>query len=231
MSERSYSEDEVREILRRAVDRDAGQSGQLDRGRLVAAAEEIGIDPAAVDHAIREIERDKTVDQELAAVREERRHDFVSNLSTWGIVNSGLLAIDWANGGGWWFYWPLTIWGMMLMLRYKGLLFRNDLKDRKRAAARIEERQEKVARQAAKQRRKAKGRQLEEVIERGVDLLVEAAARRLDSSRRPSASHEPPPPPQSAPPPPPRRARVDDEEPHETADDFEPRARRRRDPR
>jgi hypothetical protein len=234
MSERSYSEDEVREILRRAVDRDAGQSGQLDRARLVAAAQEIGIDPAAIDHAILDIERDRAVDLELTSLRLERRHDFISSLSTWGIVNSGLFAIDWANGGGWWFYWPLTVWGMMLMLRYKGLLFKNDIKDRRQAASKLEARQVELARQAAKQRRKSKGRQLEEVIERGVDLLVAAAARRLDSNQHPSRPPEPPPPP--APPPP--RARVDeaDHDPFGSRDadaeaDLEPRARRRRDPR
>jgi 2TM domain-containing protein len=230
MPERSFSEDEVREILRRAVDRDAGQSGQLDRDRLVAAAEEIGIGAADVDHAIAEIERDRTLESELAALRLERRHEFVSSVSTFGIVNTGLLAIDWANGGGWWFYWPLTVWGMLLMLRYKGLLFKNETRDRKRAAQRLEARHEELARQVAKQRRKAKSRQLEAVIERGVDLLVAAAARHLEGDRRAARSPEPPPPPPPARSP---RTRVgeassEDEQPD---GDFERAARRRRDPR
>jgi 2TM domain-containing protein len=225
MPERSFSEDEVREILRRAVDRDAAQGGHLDRARLVAAAQEIGIDPTAVDHAIQEIERDRTLDTELTALRLERRHDFISNVSTFGIVNSGLLAIDWANGGGWWFYWPLTIWGTFLLLRHKRLLFTNDIKDRKKAAARIESRQAALARKVARQRRQAKGRQLEEVIERGVELLVEAATRHLDGSRR---SASPPPPAQQARP---RRTRLDDadDDLREHERDVEPGARRRTD--
>jgi hypothetical protein len=225
MPERSFSEEEVREILRRAVDREAGRSGGLDRERLIAAAQEIGIDAAHVNAAIREVERDRTIDNELATLRLERRHELVSSVSTFGIVNSGLLAIDWANGGGWFFYWPLTIWGMILLLRYKGLLFKNDFKDRKQAAERIEKRQAEVERQQAKERRKAKGQRLEDVVERGVDALVEAASRRLDAGRRSGRPQEPPPPP----PPWAARTRVDDTDEQASRDEgVEPGARRRR---
>jgi hypothetical protein len=228
MPERSFSEEEVREILRRAVDREAGRSGGLDRERLIAAAQEIGIDAAHVDHAIHEVERDRGVETELASLRLERRHEAVSSLSTFGIVNSGLLALDFANGGGWFFYWPLTVWGMILLLRYKGLLFKNDLKDRKAAAERIEKRQAELERQLAKQRRKAKGQRLEDVIERGVDALVEAASRHLEGGRRSARPPEPPPPP----PPWSPRTRVDETDEQTSQDDgLEPGARRRRERR
>jgi len=224
MPERSFSEEEVREILRRAVDREAGRGEGLDRERLIAAASEIGIDAAHVDAAIREVERDRTIDNELATLRLERRHELVSSASTFGIVNAGLVAIDVANGGGWFFYWPLTIWGMILLLRYKGLLFRNDFKDKKEAAARIEKRQAELERQLAKKRRKEKGQRLEDVIERGVDALVDAASRHLDGGRRSARPPEPPPPP----PPWSARTRVDEaDEDAQQDENVEPGARRR----
>lgn len=227
MAERTFSEEEVREILRRAVDREAGRGGGLDRERLIAAAQEIGIDAAHVDHAIGEVERDRSVEKELASMRLERRHEAVSGLGTFGIVNSGLLAIDWANGGGWFFYWPLTIWGMMLLLRYKGLVFKNDSKDRKAAAERIEKRHAELERQLAKQRRKAKGQRIEDVIERGVDRLVEAASRHLEGARPPERAPEPPPPPPWS-----ARTRVDEADEQTTHDEaVEPEARRQRDRR
>lgn len=227
MPERSFSEEEVREILRRAVDREAGRSGGLDRERLIAAAQEIGIDAAHVDAAIGEVERDRGVETELASLRVERRHQAVSSLSTFGIVNTGLFALDWANGGGLtFFFYPLTVWGMILLLRYKGMLFKNDGKDRKAAAERIEKRQAELERQLAKQRRKAKGQRLEDVIERGVDALVGAASRHLEGrSARPP---EPPPPPPAWSP----RTRVDAvDEPANHDDEIEPGARRRRERR
>jgi 2TM domain-containing protein len=224
MPERSFSEEEVREILRRAVDREAGRGEGLDRERLIAAAQEIGIDAAHVDAAISEVERDRTVETELAGMRLERRHEAVSSIGTWGIVNSGLLALDWANGGGWFFYWPLTIWGMILLLRYKSLLFKNDFKDKKEAAARLEKRQAELERQLVKQRRKAKGQRLEDVIERGVDALVDAASRHLDGGRRSGRPPEPPPPP----PPWSARTRVDETDEEADQDEkVEPGARRR----
>src|SRR5690606_12076460 len=116
MKEHSYTEDEVREILRRAVERDAAQATHLDRERLIQAAAEIGIDRVTVDHAIEEVERERDVERELLSLRRERKHELISSVGTWGIVNSGLLAIDVATGEGLWFYWPLTIWAMVLLL-------------------------------------------------------------------------------------------------------------------
>jgi hypothetical protein len=184
MPERTYTDAQVREILRRAVERgtDAGGLGHDD---LMAAASEVGIEPEAVETAIAELEAENELRQELAKLRSERRHDLASNFVTWAIVNAGLFGIDWATGGGWWFYWPLGGWGIFLLLRLKGEMFSSPGDDRQTAERRIELRRRQLERDQAEARRRSEREKrqgssgLEGVIERGVEELLGAAARRI----------------------------------------------------
>ena len=188
MPERTYTEAQVREILRRAVERGT-DTGGLGREDLVAAAGDVGIAPEAVDAAIVELETEGELNEELAKLQRERRNGLASAFSTWAIVNAGLFGIDWATGGGWWFYWPLGSWGIVLLLHLKGALFADPASDRKAAERRVQlrrrqrEREQAEARreQARKQRSNSSG--LEGVIERGVEELLGAAARRVAGVR------------------------------------------------
>ncbi|HKO92776.1 MAG TPA: 2TM domain-containing protein, partial [Polyangiaceae bacterium] len=139
MPERTYSDEQVREILRRAVERGAGTGG-IERDDLIAAAADVGIDRDAVHAAIVELESEGEVKEELAKLRGERRRSLASNFGTWAIVSSGLFGIDWATGGGWWFYWPLGGWGILLLLELKGLLLANPTRDQEQAARRVAQR-------------------------------------------------------------------------------------------
>jgi len=139
---------------------------------------------------VQQIRRVETeLSDEMAKLQRERRHDLASSFGTWAIVNAGLFGIDWATGGGWWFYWPLSAWGIALLLRLKGELFANRTGDRKAAERRVQlrrrqrEREQAEARreQARKQRQDSSG--LEGVIERGVEELLGAAARRIAGVR------------------------------------------------
>jgi hypothetical protein len=184
MPERTYTDAQVREILRRAVERgtDAGGLGHDD---LMAAAREVGIAPEAVEAAITELEAEGELKQELAKLERERRRDLASNFATWAIVNAGLFGIDWATGGGWWFYWPLGTWGIFLLLRLKSEIFSNPASDRRTAERRIELRRRQLEREQAEARRRSERAKrqdlsgLEGVIERGVEELLGAAARRI----------------------------------------------------
>lgn len=224
MKEHSYTEDEVREILRRAVERDTAQATHLDRERLIQAAAEIGIDRVTVDHAIEDVERERDVERELLSLRRERKHELISSVGTWGIVNSGLLAIDVATGEGLWFYWPLTIWAMVLLLVYKGVFITNEHKDREKAVKRAVKRRREEERRRARERRTATGHKLEDVVERGVELLLAAAQRGLDGIHQRRPEHAPPPPPPPPPPPAPAagRTRFDAAQPPSAADEEEP---------
>lgn len=188
MPERTYTDAQVREILRRAVAQGT-DTGGLGREDLIAAARDVGIAAEAVDAAIVELETESELSEELVKLQRERRHELASSFSTWAIVNTGLFGLDWATGGGWWFYWPLGTWGIALLLRLKGELFANRASDRKAAERRVQlrraqrEREQAEARreQARKQRQDSSG--LEGVIERGVQELLGAAARRIAGVR------------------------------------------------
>ena len=188
MPERTYSDAQVREILRRAVEQGT-DSGGLGRDDLVAAAGDVGIAPEAVDAAIAELETTHELNEEVAKLQRERRHELASAFSTWAIVNAGLFGIDWATGGGWWFYWPLGTWGIVLLLRLKGEVFANRAHDRKAAERRVElrrrqrEREQAEARRQRERARRLDSSGLEGVIERGVEELLGAAARRIAGVR------------------------------------------------
>ncbi len=184
MPERTYTDAQVREILRRAVERgtDAGGLGHDD---LLAAAREVGIATDAVETAIAELEAEGELKEELVKLRGERRKDLAANFATWAIVNAGLFGIDWATGGGWWFYWPLGGWGIFLLLRLKGEIFASPARDRQAAERRVELRRHRREREQAEARRRSEREKrqnsggLEGVIERGVEELLGAAARRI----------------------------------------------------
>jgi hypothetical protein len=188
MPERTYTDAQVREILRRAVEQGTNTGG-LGREDLIAAAGDVGIAPEAVDAAIVALETESELSEELAKLQRERRHDLASSFSTWAIVNAGLFGIDWATGGGWWFYWPLSTWGIALLLRLKGELFANRAGDRKAAERRVQLRHRQREREQAEARRERARKQrqdssgLEGVIERGVEELLGAAARRIAGVR------------------------------------------------
>src|SRR5690349_10992888 len=149
------------------------------------AAREVGIEPEAVERVITELEAEVQLKEELTKLRSERRRDLASNFATWAIVNTGLFGIDWATGGGWWFFWPLGSWGIFLLLRLKGELFANATQDRQMAERRIELRRRQREREQAEARRRSEREKrqgsggLEGVIERGVEELLGAAARRI----------------------------------------------------
>lgn len=188
MPDRTYTDAEVREILRRAVER-GNVSGGLAREDLVAAAQDAGISASAVETAIRELDGERDLNEEVAKLKRERRHEANSSLATWAIVNAALFAIDWAHGGGWWFYWPLCIWGLFVALKLKGALLPNPAHERQEAERRLARRERQREREWAESRRRegelrkrARGG-LDGVIERGVEDIFDAAARRIGGKR------------------------------------------------
>jgi len=197
MAERLYSDDEVQEILRVAIEREQGDRAGLAREEIAAAATEIGIDPDSIDRAIFQLESQREIDAEVAALRAARRRALRSHLSTWAIVNTLLFAIDWIGGGGFWFYWPLLGWGIGVALQARAVFFADPKKERARAERRLARRERKQARHSRRLRRKHAETKLEAAIEQGVADVLTAAANRvaasLEGNPRPRQRVEPPP--------------------------------------
>ena len=174
MPGRTYTDEEVREILRRAVDK-SNVGGGLSRDELVDAARDVGIEPAAVNAAIEAVELDREVTEELTELQNAERRKLTSSFLTWGIISAGLLAMRWFGEGGWWFLWPMGIWAVILLLRLKGTLLDHPEGDRARAERNVEQRRRKQRRapQQPEQAPEARMRVTDDTENSGEEAYVE----------------------------------------------------------
>src|SRR5689334_22237841 len=114
---RSYSREEVEEILARALSRH-GNPDKVDHRELLEAAKEVGIPAADLEAAAAEIAQERAqqaeqnLDREdLLARRHRARRGFEWHLAVFILVNAFLYVIDRLTTGGIWFFWPLLGWG------------------------------------------------------------------------------------------------------------------------
>ncbi len=183
MPDRTYTDDEVREILRRAVGQEA-EAGGLGRSELIAAAAEVGIDVAAVDRAILEVESEREIEREVSQLQQDRRKGLGSNFTSFAIVSAGLAGIDWATGSGWWFFWPVGFWAMNLAFKIKGAVFADPKADRESAQRLVDRRRRQRERERETASRAPRARvepaaisNSTAAVERGVQELLGAARR------------------------------------------------------
>lgn len=176
MSGKAYSPEEVDEILRRALAREKDAAGHVKRDELVAAAGEVGIAPADVDAAIREMEEEraaKTSPSMRAAMAmpeadEHRKHEltrFYRHLGIFVVVNFALFMMDILSSGGKWFFWPLLGWGIGLGSHAVSVMFPKEPKLSRRERKRL-----------------MRDRAFETAVERGVEKMLEKRGARVDAS-------------------------------------------------
>jgi hypothetical protein len=94
MAQRSYTRDEMEEILRRAAERTQEAEDGVRHDDLVAAAREVGIDPDAIDAALAELGEEKTAEAAAARWTRDARRRFVSHFSTYAIVMAFLVSLN-----------------------------------------------------------------------------------------------------------------------------------------
>ncbi len=183
-----YSDDEAKEILKRALEGDALATGGFDHEDLVAAAREVGIDPEAVERAASEMSLDREAEGLVLARRRKRRRRWVNGLITYAIVNAFLFGVDYVTPGGPWFYWPLLGWGLFVALSgARAFLPQGEDARREEIAherARLLRSRAKEAkrrrRDAARAARRGAPSAFDETIERGVTALLDAVATQIE---------------------------------------------------
>lgn len=197
---RQYTAEEMDAIVRRALERQ-GVDAPFEHDDLLSAAADIGIPAEEVEAAAAEEElaRDRRRWEESARRRRGRR--FWSRLTTFVGFNGVMFAIDALTGAGWWAHWVLMGTGVPMSLQalrlYRPVEEREVERERRR-----EEREQRRRARALRRRRRQRGPadDFDVVVERGVELLLDALATRSKGHRRNHTS-EPP------------RMRVDLEEP------------------
>jgi hypothetical protein len=192
----TYSQDEVNEIIRRALDKQSQRQDHLDHDDLVAIADEVGIDRESLERATAELAqtRDSKLSRqdeakELTEERTIQLKRFGATLLSHAILNGVLYFIDTRFFAGAWFKWPLLGSAILLTLRLRHVLAPYDkmLRRRRKEERQHEREQRRAARAAWKQRVFSEvkppsdsTKEFEKVVQSGVAALLEIAARKLD---------------------------------------------------
>jgi hypothetical protein len=201
-SQRTYKQEEVNEILKRALKAQGMREKVLSHDELVEMAAEVGIDKAALEMATTELAQSKAEElvrqgeaAELAAERARLFAQFVWSLVNYIVVNALLYVIDKRFTGGTWFFWVLLGWGMLLLLQIRRIIFPHASLERRRI--REWKTREKLARRAARAERLHRvhemiangagtaqaiehgAKEFENAVQAGVAALLGVAARKF----------------------------------------------------
>jgi hypothetical protein len=192
----TYTQDEVNEIIRRALDAQAERTDDLDHDDLVAIADEAGIDRASLERATAELAQARTrklaQHDEAKEIREERALQlkrFGSTLVSHAVMNGILYLVDTHFFHGGWYKWPLLGSAILLTFRLRHVIAPHDrlLRRRTRELRRRERQQRRAERAAWKQQLREVGRtssnsakEFEKVVQSGVAALLEIASRKID---------------------------------------------------
>ncbi len=114
----AYSEEEVQEILQRALDAPE-RPGRLDYRDLMLAARELGMNEHALERAARDIGATRSVEEEFAERMLNRRHNLFRHAGIYFAVSLGLsMMLGW--GAGRWIFFG---WGIALVAQAMYVLF------------------------------------------------------------------------------------------------------------
>jgi hypothetical protein len=195
----TYSQAEVNEIIRRALDKQAERQDHLNHADLVAIADEVGIDRESLEHATAELAQTRVLElsqqDDARAIATERAFQirrFGGSLLKHALMNGICYYIDTRFFGGGWFKWPLLGSTIFLTLRLRHVLAPHDemLRRRRKEERQHEREQRRAARAAWKQRLFSKAnapsdsaKEFEKVVQSGVAALLEIASRKLDEHK------------------------------------------------
>jgi len=120
-SSQQYSSEEVNRIIRRALKLE--QQETISHQDLIDTAREIGIDPATLENAIVQEQREFKREKIRKARLKRRKVGFYSHLWSYLIVNTALLLINNFTPGPWWLQWSVLGWGIGLAFHFKAVYF------------------------------------------------------------------------------------------------------------
>ena len=192
----SYTQEEVNEIIRRALSTQASDERALSHAELVEIAGEAGIEREAVERATAELAQARTQElarqvesRAIAAERTVQLKRFGASAVSYSILNGFLYLIASRFTGGTWYVWPLLGSGALLALQVRHVIFPHDkiLRNRRREEKRRERERRRAARAAWKHKLFEGGdavaqgaKEFETVVQSGVTALLKIATRKLE---------------------------------------------------
>jgi 2TM domain len=203
---RTYSQEEVTEILKRALRQQSLRGNQLSHDELVEMADEVGIDRDALDAATADLVQTREAElvqndeaRELAEERARRFARFVGSLFTFLVIGVACYFVNKGTGGYSWFYWPIMGFAIALAFQLRGIFFPYEGLERRRRRALKEARRDerRAAREAMRNRMRASfgappmravneavnhgAKEFEAAVQAGVAAMLTVAARKIQA--------------------------------------------------
>lgn len=192
---RSYTREEMQEILRRAMDRQSSR-GEITHDEMVDAAREVGIDVDSIEQAAHELDAHRASVDEDAEVARRKKRGFYRSLVVYGVVNTALFALDMLTAGGRWWFAVAIIWGIFVALHGVSVFMprhespeerqrrleqrvRHEARRREQEARRAVKRARHEAKLARKEAIRRGAEQFEDAVEQGVALLLGGIAKQV----------------------------------------------------
>lgn len=196
-SNRTFSQEEVNEIIRRALDEQMRHDRVLSHDELVEVAAEVGIDRRALDEATIQLAQQRTQAlvrqdeaREIAAERILQLKQFSSSFVSLSVLCGFLYFIQTTYLGGAWFHWPMMGAGVILAFKLRHVIFPYDkvMKRRRQLEKQRERERRRAERDTWKQKLFSEGgraitegaKEFEKVVQTGVTALLKIAARKLE---------------------------------------------------
>jgi hypothetical protein len=193
---KTYTQDEVNEILKRALSQQSLREQTLSQEDLAQVAAEVGIDKSALEAATLEIDKTREAEvarrEEASALAAERRTQLQRLIGSGirlGVLNGVLYFIDMHYSGGTWFQWPLLASGVLLALQIRHVVSpekrlarrrRREEREARRAARRAQVEAVKQKLLAVTSDAPAAAREFETAVQAGVTALVKVATKKLE---------------------------------------------------
>jgi hypothetical protein len=179
VSERRYSEEEVQEILSRALEKQGLDASTTSHEELRRAAEEVGISREDFEAAAGELgqkDEQRKMSADYRAWLRRRRRGWFRHFSIYLVVCAFIVALDLFtapfSGGFHWSFFPIAGWGLGVVLHLLAVIFSRDEQEwierelrRRQWSKRWRERRKKFERGSAA---------FEQIVTAGVDAFVKA---------------------------------------------------------
>jgi len=192
---RVYTDDEVRAILGRAIERQRASTPEgLSHEDLLAVARDAGIPDDALEAAAAELTTTRAAADDELAIRKERASDFRIHLFTYLPIMAFLAVVNFMTTAYPWAMWPALGWGLAVALHARFAIWPTDheiAQDARHRAERRRRAEEKARRKAARNDLKEGAKELGHAVERGVAVLLSETAKRIHEELDPPAPPAP----------------------------------------
>lgn len=114
--ERKYSDVELREILERALAKQAPDAAAISHAELLAIGEQVGVSPETMARAAAEVSRAKLDADAGRALKTRRQKWLAAHAAAFALVNGLLFAVNYlTTPGEWWVLFSVFFWGLALL--------------------------------------------------------------------------------------------------------------------